>query len=182
MKEIEIVDDPEIIKIIVEETRSKILRLLRFRDMTISEIASILNKDVSTIFRHIKKLEKAGLIKVTGERKVHNIPEKLYGRTIKTIILAPEAYERSSFIKRYTEKAFSEIKEALSEMGYSVEDEKFLKDFLLKIEDLPLEDLNLLIRDMEWNNLRRLKTLLILLKIDWKEVEKLREKVHKPKI
>ncbi len=181
MKEIEIVDDPEIIKIIVEETRSKILKLLRFRDMTISEIASILNKDVSTIFRHMKKLEKAGIVKVTGERRVHNIPEKVYGRTIRTIILAPEAYEKSAVYKRFREKAYSEIKEALLEMGYVVEDDKFLREFILRMEEIPIEDLNMLTRDMDWNNLRLLKALIVLMKIDGKSIEELKKKVHKPR-
>ena len=181
MKEIEIVDDPEIIKIVVEETRSKILKLLRFRDMTISEIASILNKDVSTIFRHMKKLEKAGIVRVTGERKVHNIPEKVYGRTIRTIILAPEAYEKSAVFKRFQERMYSEIKEALIEMGYVVEDDKFLKEFILKMEEIPLEDLNRLTRDMDWNNLRLLKAIIVLMKMDRESIEELKRKVHKPR-
>ncbi len=181
MKEIEIVDDPEIIKIVVEETRSKILKLLRFRDMTISEIASILNKDVSTIFRHMKKLEKAGIVRVTGERKVHNIPEKVYGRTIRTIILAPEAYEKSAVFKRFQERMYTEIKEALTEMGYVVEDDKFLKEFILKMEEIPLEDLNRLTRDMDWNNLRLLKAIIVLMKMDRESIEELKRKVHKPR-
>ncbi len=181
MKEIEIVSDPEVIKLITEETRSKILRLLRFRDMTISELSSILNKDISTIFRHIKKLEKAGLVKVTGERKVHNIPEKVYGRTIKTIFLAPEAYERSAFIRRFKEKHAEAVKEALSEIGYEVKDEEFFKNFLMYLDEITLEDINKLTRDMDWNNIRKLKEVLILLNIDLKKIEELRKKVHSPK-
>ena len=180
MKEIEIVDDPDKIKIIIEETRAKILRLLRFRDMTISEMASILNKDVSTIFRHVKKLESAGFIRVTGERKIHNVPEKLYGRIAKTIILAPESFERSSLIRRFEEKRTANVKRALGEMGYEIEDEDFLKKFMIYIEDLPIEDLNKLSRDMDWNDLRVLQHILILLKIDVNRMNDLRKKIYKP--
>ena len=180
MKEIEIVDDPDKIKIIIEETRAKILRLLRFRDMTISEMSSILNKDVSTIFRHVKKLENAGLIRVTGERKIHNVPEKLYGRVAKTIILAPESFERSSMIRRFEEKRTINVKRALEEMGYEVGDENFLKKFMIYIEDLPIEDLNKLSKDMDWNDLRVLQHILILLKIDVDRVKDLRKKIYKP--
>ncbi len=181
MKEIEIVSDPDVIKLITEETRSKILRLLRFRDMTISELSSILNKDISTIFRHIKKLEKAGLVSVTGERKIHNIPEKVYGRTIKTLFLAPEAYERSAFIRRLQEKSAETIKEALGEIGYEVRDLEFLKDIIAYLDEITLEDINRLTRDMEWNNLRKLKEILILLNIDDKKIEELRKKIQSPK-
>ncbi len=180
MKEIEIVDDPEKIKIIIEETRAKILRLLRFRDMTISEMASILNKDVSTIFRHVKKLENAGLIRITGERKIHNVPEKLYGRTAKTIILAPESFEKSSVVRRFEEKRTANIRRALEEMGYDVEDEDFLRKFLLYMEELPIEDLNKLTHDMDWNDLRALQHILILLRINLKKIEELRKKVYRP--
>ncbi len=180
MREIEIVDDPEIIKIIVEDTRSKILRLLRFRDMTISELASILNKDVSTVFRHIKKLEKAGLVQVTGERKVHNIPEKVYGRTIKTIFLAPEAYENNSFVRRFKEREAHEVEEALSEMGYTITDHEFFRDLISYLDEITVDDINRLKRDMDWNNLRKLKELLIVLNIDIDKIKEAREKIQRP--
>ena len=180
MKEIEIVDDPEKIKIIIEETRAKILRLLRFRDMTISEMASILNKDVSTVFRHVKKLENAGFIKVTGERKIHNVPEKLYGRVAKTIFLAPESFEKTSFIRRFEEKRTANVKRALEEMGYEVEDVDFLKKIMIYVEDLPIEDLNKLRKDMDWNDLRVLQHILILLKIEPEKIEEIRKKIHMP--
>ncbi len=181
MKEIEIVSDPSVIKIITEETRSKILRLLRFRDMTISELSSILNKDISTIFRHIKKLEKVGLVEVTGERRIHNIPEKVYGRTIKTIFLAPEAYEKNAFIKRFHEKNAEAIKEALSEIGYSIKNTEFLKEFIAYMDEITLNDIEKLTRDMDWNNLRTLKEILLLLNIDPEKIEELRKNVHSPR-
>ncbi len=181
MKEIEIVDDPELIKIIVEDTRTKILQLLRFRDMTISEMASILNKNVSTVFRHVKKLEKAGLVKVTGERKVHNVPEKLYGRTVRTIFLAPESFERNSFIKRFNEKRAKEIMHALNEIGYEVTDEKYLKELIVYIDELSLEDMNRLSRDMDWNNLRLLKDILLILKLSPEKIEEIKKNIHSPR-
>ncbi|NPA76087.1 MAG: ArsR family transcriptional regulator [Euryarchaeota archaeon] len=181
MKEIEIVDDPDMIKIIVEDTRTKILRLLRFRDMTISEMASILNKNVSTIFRHVKKLEEAGLVKVTGERKVRKVPEKLYGRTVRTIFLAPESFERSAFTKRYREKKTKEIKHALEDIGYRVDDDNYLKDLVNYIDEISLSDLEKVKRDMDWNDLRSLKDILLLLNIPDRKIKEIRRKIYKPK-
>ncbi len=181
MKEIEIVDDPEIIKIIVEDTRKKILQLLRFRDMTISEMASILNKNVSTVFRHVKKLENVGLVKVTGERKVHNVPEKLYGRTARTIFLAPESFERNTFTRRFNEKRVKEINKALKEMGYHVSDEEYLKNLIIYIDEITISDFEKLKRDMEWNDFRTLRDILLLLKMPIQDIEKLRKNIHSPR-
>ncbi len=175
MKEIEIVDDPEKIKIIIEDTRTKILRLLRFRDMTISELASILNKDVSTIFRHIKKLERAGFVKVTGERRIHNVPEKIYGRTARTIFLAPESYVKDETIKKMNKKRVEILAETLHSIGYEVTDLDALFDFLVRLDELSIEDIEKLEKDVDWGILRKLTLLLILLKIDERDIEEVRK-------
>ncbi len=179
MKEIEVVDDPEKIKILIEETRSKILRLLRFRDMTISELASILNKDVSTVFRHVKKLESAGFVRVTGERKVHNVPERIYGRTAKTLILAPETYTKDSVIRAMTKRKLKTMVEALRSMGYRVEDEDALIDLVVKMDELCIEDMEKLEKDLDWGILRELKLIITLLKIKEEDVEKLKNLVKR---
>ncbi len=179
MKEIEIVDDPEKIKIIIEETRSKILHLLRFRDMTISELASILNKDISTIFRHIKKLEKAGLVKVTGERKLHNVPEKIYGRTARTFLLAPESYRKDEMIEKFSRRKMEKLIKALESIGYHVKEKGQLMELLLHLDEISIKDLENLKMDVGWNTIARLRTLLILLNMDDESLKKIRELVEK---
>ena len=179
MKEIEIVDDPDKIKIIIEDTRTKILRLLKFRDMTISELASILNKDVSTIFRHIKKLESAGFVKVTGERKIHNVPEKIYGRTVKTIFLAPETYAKDEAIKKMNKKRVEILADTLKSLGYEGKDVDSLFDLLIHLDELSIKDIEKLEKDVDWGILRKLALILVLLKISNEELEKLREIVKK---
>jgi len=175
MKEVEIVDDPEKIKIIIEDTRTKILRLLRFRDMTISELASILNKDVSTIFRHIKKLESAGFVKVTGERRIHNVPEKIYGRTAKTIFLAPESYVKDEAIKKMNKKRVEILADTLRSLGYKVKDVDALFDILIHLDELTIKDMERLEKDVDWGILRKLALLLVLLKIDEEDIKRVRE-------
>jgi len=175
MKEVEIVDDPEKIKIIIEDTRTKILRLLRFRDMTISELASILNKDVSTIFRHIKKLESAGFVKVTGERRIHNVPEKIYGRTAKTIFLAPESYVKDDAIKKMNKKRVEILADTLRSLGYEVKDVDALFDILIHLDELTIKDMERLEKDVDWGILRKLALLLVLLKIDEEDIKRVRE-------
>ncbi len=175
MKEVEIVYDPEKIKILIEDTRTKILRLLRFRDMTISELASILNKDVSTIFRHIKKLENAGFVKVTGERKTHNVPEKLYGRTARTIFLAPESYVKNEAIKKMNKKRVEILADTLQSLGYKVEDIDELFNMLIYFDELSISELQRLEKDVDWGILRKLTLILVLLKVRGEDLKKIRE-------
>ena len=75
--------EPEIIKIGLEKTRSKILNILKEDDHTIKEIAEKLDKDRSTIYRHVKKLEDAGYI----ENKNTDDDENKYSRVAHTIFL-----------------------------------------------------------------------------------------------
>ncbi len=88
-KDVKIIKDVEAIRIGIEETRNKIAALLKIDDMTISQLAEALDKDQSTIYRHIKKLEEAGFVEVCGARKVHHIPEKKYGRTAGIFLFSP---------------------------------------------------------------------------------------------
>lgn len=92
---IKIIRDINVIKIGIEETRMKILALLRLNNLTVSQIADTLGKDQSTIYRHIEKLEKNGYVYPSGERKTHHIPEKVYSRTAKVFLLVPEGGELS---------------------------------------------------------------------------------------
>lgn len=73
-EEIKIVEDPERIKIAVEKNRRKILTLLSEQEMTIEELAEVMEKSPSTIYRHINKLEKNGFVNGAGEIHEHHIP------------------------------------------------------------------------------------------------------------
>jgi DNA-binding transcriptional ArsR family regulator len=67
MKAIKVVDDPEKFKLLADDTRRRIVFLLRAKEMTVSQIASTLEVTPQAIYHHIKKLQKADLVKVTRE-------------------------------------------------------------------------------------------------------------------
>lgn len=71
-----IVSQPKQLKALSDPTRIKILELLREHPMSVSEIAERLGRDKSTVYRHIKALEDAGLVEVV--EKIGN--EVVYGR------------------------------------------------------------------------------------------------------
>ena len=144
-KDVMVLSDPEVVKVATEATRRNILSLLRVNDLSISQLSEILGKDQSTVYRHIKKLEKYGLIEMVGERKVHHIPEAVYGRVARTYIIVPEIEKNMKnsvfYYKRATAKnAITAIKA----MEYEVTNERiFSRDFfrfLNKLDRLTSED------------------------------------------
>lgn len=112
--------DPEQIKVVVDETRRNILSLLRFNDLTVSQIADVLQKDQSTIYRHMSKLEESGFVEVRGEKKTHHIPEKVYARTAHFFILVPETEEESKILESYSAKRMENLYHLMKKMGANV--------------------------------------------------------------
>jgi DNA-binding transcriptional ArsR family regulator len=107
MKEFLIIRDAQKFKEASEPSRRKILQLLSIKDMSVDELAKILEKDVSTIYRHVHKLEVAGLVEVARNERVGPVSKRYYRRAAKIIIglLPPEeAYETEIFKKASYEK------------------------------------------------------------------------------
>jgi len=76
---IQVIDDPEKVKVLLDETRNKIICMLGRGSMSLSELARALNKTPATIFYHIKKLVSVNLIKLEKTRVVNsNLVEKYY--------------------------------------------------------------------------------------------------------
>lgn len=173
-KEVKVIRDTPSIKICVEDTRSKILSLLRVRDMSISQLAEALDKDQSTIYRHLKKLQNAGYVEISGKRKEHHIPEKLYGRTASIFILSPTDGDTDdesiskSWQRRHTER----VAKLMEILGYDVDiSEELIEDLasffsmLDKTTDELIERSQDKISEMNYPTLLRLKLLLFILEI-----------------
>lgn len=137
-KDLMVLEDPEIVKIATESTRRKILSLLRLNDLSISQVAEILQKDQSTVYRHMKKLEAHGLVRIVGERKVHHIPEAVYGRVAEAYIIVPEIDKKEhNPIVYYKKGIVKEVMNAIKSMGYNIENERiFSRDFFRFIDAL----------------------------------------------
>ncbi|MFW6041055.1 MAG: ArsR family transcriptional regulator [Thermoplasmatota archaeon] len=149
MKEpVRILRDQDTIKLILERNRYKILSLLKSEDMTISQIAEAMNKDRTSIYRHLKKLEKVGMIEQKGERILNYVPERIYGRTAEIILPFPKAVEPYSILNKkliWNENITSKLLHCLDEMGYDNECSKEMVDelneFLKDVDDTILKSL-----------------------------------------
>ncbi len=81
MKPVKTITDPASIELLGEETRRRIIYLLRARELTISQIAEELRMTPQAIYHHIKKLLPAEMIEITREERVDNFIETYYRAT-----------------------------------------------------------------------------------------------------
>lgn len=127
MKHFKSVSDPEAFKLMADETRRKIIFLLRAKEMTVSQIAHELNITPQTIYHHIRKLVEGNLVEVTREVRVDHLIESYYRATAevfhftigktsrgKEVLLeeteaALKALSRIGFKLKYDNKSISEL-------------------------------------------------------------------------
>ena len=81
MKPAKMITDPAAMELLGDETRRRIIYLLRARELTNSQIAEELRMTPQAIYHHIKKLLAADLVEVTREERVENFIETYYRAT-----------------------------------------------------------------------------------------------------
>lgn len=173
MEEVRLIRDPEAVRVATESTRRRILSLLRLRPMTVSEVASILEKDQSTIYRHMEKLREAGLVQISGERKVHHIPEKVFARTARIFLLAPDlstTMEEVDLGGVYSREEVRRMLRALERLGYVKEPTAELvrrtRDTILRMDESIRRDVERArVEALEIHTLWRLEMLLLLIRM-----------------
>lgn len=81
MKAVKAIKDPEAFKLLADETRRKIVFLLRVKEMTVSQIAAELEITPQAVYHHIKKLLKGGMVEVAREERIDHLIESYYRAT-----------------------------------------------------------------------------------------------------
>src|SRR5215831_17187099 len=81
MKAFQIIKDPSAIELLGDDTRRRVIYLLRARGWTISQMAEELGLTPPAIYHHIKKLLGAGMVEVAREERVENFVEIYYRAT-----------------------------------------------------------------------------------------------------
>ena len=81
MRAVKVVADPDNFKLLADETRRKIIFLLRATEMTVTQIASNLNISRQTVYHHMEKLLEAGLVDVARTEQIGHLTESHYRAT-----------------------------------------------------------------------------------------------------
>jgi DNA-binding transcriptional ArsR family regulator len=119
MKPIITITDPEAVKVAVDETRRRILYLLRAKEMTVSKIAEELSLTPQTVYHHIKKLCEVGMVEVSKEVRVDHLIESYYRATAEVFHFMVGKQTSS---KTAVEKVKVAL-EALKRIGYKIRDD-----------------------------------------------------------
>ena len=81
MRTFKFIKDPRAFEVVADETRRRMIYLLRAKEMTVSQIAESLNKTPQAIYHQIKKLLETGLVEIAREERVDHFIETYYRAT-----------------------------------------------------------------------------------------------------
>ena len=81
MKAVKVISDPKAFELLADETRRRMVHLLKAKELTVSQLAQELDKTPQNIYHHIRKLLEGDLVEVTREEKIENFSEKYYRAT-----------------------------------------------------------------------------------------------------
>jgi DNA-binding transcriptional ArsR family regulator len=87
LEDVLIVAEPTQLRALADDLRATIIRLLKERAASTTELAAALGLPKGTVGHHLKVLESAGLIRVVRTRKVRALTEKYYGRVARLFVL-----------------------------------------------------------------------------------------------
>jgi len=160
MKALKTLKDPEAFQLLADETRRKIIYLLRVKEMTASQLAAELKLTPQAVYHHVKKLLKGGLVKVAREERCGHLIESHYRATAelfsfshgktsaqslrsKSILkdqmtTALNALKKLGFNLQYDDDKISQLVDTESELEECCTDTSKLEKAIYEMEDLDL--------------------------------------------
>jgi DNA-binding transcriptional ArsR family regulator len=81
MKAVKMIKDPEAFQLLADDTRRRIIHLLRAKERTVSQIAEELGLTPQAIYHHIRKMKSADLVEVAREERIDHFIETYYRAT-----------------------------------------------------------------------------------------------------
>ncbi|MFQ5950748.1 MAG: ArsR/SmtB family transcription factor [Candidatus Geothermarchaeales archaeon] len=78
MRAVKMIRDPKAFQLVADDTRRRMIFLLRVKERSVSQIAEELEKTPQVIYHHIKKLRDADMVEVAREERVDHFIETYY--------------------------------------------------------------------------------------------------------
>lgn len=116
MKAFKTIRKPEAFQLLGDETRRRIVYLLRAKEMTVSQIAAELNLTPQAIYHHIRKMRDADLVEVAREERVDHFIETYYRATAEVFNLSHGEGQSQAMAEAKTQEAI----QGLAKAGFSV--------------------------------------------------------------
>ncbi len=125
--DIKIIKDPEVAKLLADDTRRRILHMLRHKEMSPADLAKALDKNYSSIQHHLNQLLGADLIEQTREERVRNMIQPYYHATAHRFIISyslSESLQRDDEYAQYQELTLKKMIPGLKVFGFDLPEEK----------------------------------------------------------
>ncbi len=122
MRPIQVLRDPEAFQLLADETRRKILYLLRVKEMTVGQLAEELKLTPQALYHHIKKLLKGGMVEVVREERCGHLIESYYRATAEDFLLTHGKMSSQTLRDRELAKEqVTAVLNALKKLGFNLE-------------------------------------------------------------
>ena len=126
MKPFMVIREPEAYQLLADETRRKILYLLRVKEMNVTQLAEELGVTSQAVYHHIRKLLKGNMVEVAKEKRTGHLIESYYRATAEDFILSHGKVDSQTLHdKKLAEEETMTVLSALKKLGFNLEfDEK----------------------------------------------------------
>jgi DNA-binding transcriptional ArsR family regulator len=126
MKPFMVIREPEAYQLLADETRRKMLYLLRVKEMNVNQLAEELGMTSQAVYHHVRKLLKGNMIEVVREERTGHLIESYYRATADDFILSHgKVTSQTIHDKKLAEEQTAGVLNALKKFGLSLEfDEK----------------------------------------------------------
>ena len=114
MRSFKVIRDPAAFQLMADETRRRIVYLLRAKEMTVAQIAEELKLTPQEIYHHIRKLKDGEMVEIAREERVDHFIETYYRATAEMFSLA----HGQSGSDKVMEEEVREALGALSKLGF----------------------------------------------------------------
>jgi len=122
MKAFIVIREPEAFQLLADETRRKMLYLLRVKDMTVNQLAAELGLTPQAVYHHIRKLLKGNMIEVTKEERVGHLIESYYRATAEDFLLSTGKIKAKSVRDRaMVKEQITAVFKAYKKLGLDVD-------------------------------------------------------------
>ena len=121
--------DPKAYEAIADETRRRMIYLLRAKDMTVSQLAEALGKTSQAMYHQIRILLDAGMVEVAREERVEHFIETYYRATAEVF-----EFSHGELSGKEMQKGMKEILELLASLGLPVSTDDESVERMIRIE------------------------------------------------
>jgi len=134
MKAFIVIREHEAFQLLADETRRKILYLLRVKDMNVNQLAAELGLTSQAVYHHIRKLLKGKMVEVTKEERVGHLIESYYRATAEDFLLSTGKIKAKSVRdKAMVKEQITAVVKAYRKFGLDV---KYDDNSISKLVDL----------------------------------------------